>query len=193
MKNIKAILEQFAAEGLEGDWSAIHDLAQQELQRPVTPLLAVDIIIEIQDWFPFTYGGFTITAGDRSITSPEIKLPEPGIVLIERKNPPAGWALPGGFVDIGEDPVDAAIREAKEETGLDITSLSLMGVYGNPKRDPRGHTVSIVYRAAALGWPKGQDDAKEAIVVNPLKLGDIRNKLCFDHGTILTDYVLSRK
>jgi ADP-ribose pyrophosphatase YjhB (NUDIX family) len=83
-----------------------------------------------------------------------------GIVLIKRKNPPYGWAIPGGFVDYGESLEEAAVREAKEETSLDIQLKRQMFTYSDPKRDPRQHTISTIYVATALGRPKAQDDAK---------------------------------
>jgi len=85
-----------------------------------------------------------------------------GIVLIDRKNPPHGLALPGGFVDIGEKVEDACVREMREETTLDVTLIGLLGVYSDPKRDKRFHCVSCVYVCKASGVPKGEDDAKKA-------------------------------
>ena len=85
-----------------------------------------------------------------------------GIVLIRRKNPPLGWALPGGFMDVGETCETAAAREAKEETGLDVQLDLLLGVYSDPRRDPRQHTLTVVYTATAEGTPIGLDDAAEA-------------------------------
>ncbi len=99
---------------------------------PITPLLAADIIIELVDF------------------------PGRPIVLIERANPPFGWAIPGGFVDIGETVEQAAIREAKEEVCLDVKLTVLLGIYSNPKRDVRNHTVTAVYIAEASGKPKQQ-------------------------------------
>ena len=87
-----------------------------------------------------------------------------GIVLIERKNPPPGWALPGGFVDYGESLEAAAAREAKEETGLDVELTGQFGAYSAPDRDPRGHTVTNVFTARAKGTPRGMDDASRAEV-----------------------------
>ena len=110
-----------------------------------------------------------------------------GIVLIERKNEPRGLALPGGFVDIGETVEEALIREMKEETNLDVEILSLVGIYSDPKRDPRFHTVSIVFSCKAYGKPKAQSDAKD---VNIFKLEEIPfDKLVFDHKKILLDYL----
>lgn len=129
--------------------------------RPETPLLAVDIIIELID------------------------RPEKSIVLIERRNPPFGWALPGGFVDVGESLEQAAVREAREETCLDVKLKILLGCYSNPQRDPRGHTVSPVYIAEARGVPQAADDAKNLRCVPTTDLPD---DLVFDHGLILSDY-----
>ena len=110
-----------------------------------------------------------------------------GIVLIKRKYPPLGLALPGGFVEIGEKVEDACVREMKEEISLDVEIKELLGVYSDPKRDERFHTVSIFYVCHAYGLPKGADDAKEAMVV---KLEDIQlDKLVFDHAKIVQDYI----
>lgn len=109
-----------------------------------------------------------------------------GIVLIKRKNPPYGWALPGGFVNYGETLEEAAIREAKEETGLDITLSFQFHTYSDPNRDPRFHTISTVYIAKADGIPKGQDDALEAKVFNKDNLPD---GIIFDHKDIIMDYL----
>jgi 8-oxo-dGTP diphosphatase len=131
------------------------------MPAPKTPLVAADIIIELED------------------------RAEPSVVLIERKNPPSGWALPGGFVDIGESVESAAIREAAEETGLHVTLRALLCVYSDPQRDPRGHTVSTVFIAQAKGEPHGMDDARDARVFS---LDALPSPLAFDHATILSDY-----
>ncbi len=132
---------------------------------PKTPYLATDGIVEIYN------------------SSNEFQ----GIVLIKRKYPPLGLALPGGFVEIEEKVEDACIREMKEEISLDIEIKELLGIYSDPKRDKRFHTVSIVYVCRAYGVPKGADDAKEAMVV---KLKELElKKLVFDHGDILKDYL----
>lgn len=128
---------------------------------PKTPLLAADIIIEMVDHS------------------------ERPIVLIERKNPPSGWALPGGFVDVGESLEHAAVREALEETSLNVRLTTLLGCYSAPQRDPRGHTVSAVYIAEARGKPQAQDDAKQA---NIFTLNALPVSLAFDHNMILNDY-----
>lgn len=130
------------------------------MPRPETPLLTVDIIIELADE------------------------PMRPIVLIERKNPPHGWALPGGFVDIGETLEMAAVREAREETGLDVELKCLLGCYSDPQRDPRGHTVSAVFIAVAKGKPQAADDAKQAQAFDP----DKTPTLVFDHALIIEDY-----
>ena len=113
-----------------------------------------------------------------------------GIVLIERKNPPFGWAIPGGFVDHGETLEQAAIREAKEETSLNIRLKHQMHTYSEPDRDPRQHTISTVYIAEAEGTPVAQDDAKKTSIFTEEELVF---PLAFDHSAILTDYFQNRK
>ncbi|MHB8111653.1 MAG: NUDIX domain-containing protein [Syntrophorhabdaceae bacterium] len=108
-----------------------------------------------------------------------------GIVLIERKNPPSGWALPGGFVDIGESVETAAIREAKEETCLDVKLIEQFHVYSKPDRDPRFHTASVVFIAEGTGALNGADDAKRAMV---FPRGHLPPDIAFDHGKIIDDY-----
>ena len=134
--------------------------------RPVTPLIAADIIIELVD--------------------------HPGrpIVLIERKNPPYGWAIPGGFMDVGERLEVAAIREAKEEVCLDVNLKALLGIYSDPKRDDRGHTVTAVYVAEAKGEPQAADDAKNLAI---FEVDKIPTELAFDHAQVLDDYRKFRK
>jgi len=108
------------------------------------------------------------------------------LVFIERANEPRGLALPGGFVDEGEWVADAAVREVKEETGLDVELAELFHVYSDPSRDARQHTVSTVFIGRARGTPVGGDDAARAIVARPDALP---GPLVFDHATIVTDYV----
>ena len=108
-----------------------------------------------------------------------------GIVLIERKNPPYGWALPGGFVDYGESLETAALREAKEETSLDIKLISQLGAYSDPRRDPRRHTISVVFIAEAKGNPVGADDALSAKIFYE---GELPDNMAFDHREICMDY-----
>ncbi len=107
------------------------------------------------------------------------------IVLIERLNPPFGWALPGGFVDYGESVEDAAAREAAEETGLQVKLTEQFQVYSDPQRDPRLHTLSVVFLATAKGDPLAGDDAKNLGV---FEIWDLPGNLCFDHDRILRDY-----
>jgi ADP-ribose pyrophosphatase YjhB (NUDIX family) len=120
----------------------------------------------------------------------EVRGPERGIVLIERKNPPFGWALPGGFVDYGETLEQAAVREAKEETSLDVTLLRQFHAYSDPDRDPRGHAITMVFIAAADGVPKARDDARAAAVFPP---EDVRIPLAFDHRRIIDEYIAWKK
>jgi 8-oxo-dGTP diphosphatase len=110
---------------------------------------------------------------------------EGGIVLIERKNNPPGWALPGGFVEIGESVEEAASREAKEETSLDVTLTEQFHVYSRPGRDPRFHTATVVFIGEGNGALKGEDDAKQARV---FREKDLPTPIAFDHGKILADY-----
>ncbi|CAN5160504.1 NUDIX hydrolase [soil metagenome] len=128
--------------------------------KPRTPLLTVDAIIAMVD------------------------RRERPVVLIERRHEPLGWALPGGFVDIGETVEQAAVREAREETGLDIQLQRLFGCYSDPSRDPRGHTASIVFMAEARGTPAASDDAAEVGLFDPAR----PPPLAFDHAKILSDY-----
>ena len=114
-----------------------------------------------------------------------IELVEAGVVLIERKNIPHGWALPGGFVDYGESLEAAAVREAKEETSLEVQLIEQFYTYSDPSRDPRKHTISTVYIAAAQGIPQGADDAKRAKIFTK---GQLPNPIVFDHPRILNDY-----
>jgi len=108
-----------------------------------------------------------------------------GIVLIKRKNPPPGWALPGGFVDYGETVEEAAVREALEETSLRVTLTGLFGVYSSPDRDPRQHSISTVFLATASGRPRAADDAAD---IGIFRKGELPALLAFDHGKILSDY-----
>jgi 8-oxo-dGTP diphosphatase len=112
------------------------------------------------------------------------------LVFIERKNPPHGLALPGGFVDEGEFVADAAVREAKEETGLDVELVELFHVYSDPARDPRSHTISVVFIARASGTPVGGDDAARCVVCPP---DAVPAPLVFDHSTIVADYLAYRQ
>ena len=135
------------------------------MSRPVTPLLTVDIVIEMND--------------------------RPGrpIVLIERRYPPPGWALPGGFVDVGERLERAAVREALEETALAVELVCLLGCYSDPERDARGHTVSAVYVATASGEPEARDDAANLALYAP----EDCPVLAFDHALIMDDYRIYRQ
>jgi len=125
------------------------------------PLLTVDAIIEV----------------------------EGGIVLIKRKNPPPGWAIPGGFVDYGETLEEAVCREMKEETGLDVSLVRQFHTYSDPKRDPRHHTVTTLFIATAAGRPVAGDDAKEAEIFTRDNLPE---DIAFDHRQVLEDYFSKR-
>lgn len=135
------------------------------MPRPRTPEVAADIVIELED--------------------------RPGrpIVVIRRAHPPLGHALPGGFVDVGETVEQAAVREAREETGLEVTLRGLLGVYSDPARDPRGHTVAIVFVATARGEPVAGDDAAEVLVTRP----ESAPPLIADHDRIVADYIAWRR
>ena len=117
-----------------------------------------------------------------------IEIEGKGLGLIERLNPPPGWALPGGFVEVGESLEQAAVREAKEETCLDVELLGQFHTYSDPNRDPRMHCISTVFVARATGTPKAEDDAKSVAVYPKDQLPDI---LAFDHRQILEDYLNS--
>ena len=125
------------------------------------PIPTVDIIIELIDQ------------------------PNRPIILIERKNTPYGWALPGGFVDYGETVENAASREAQEEVSLSVNLIEQFHVYSNPNRDERKHTMSIVFIATATGKPQAADDAQNVQVFD---LWELPKNLCFDHDEILADY-----
>lgn len=140
----------------------IEKIMQTNNFRPTTPLIAADTIIEVMD------------INQRLM-----------IVLIERKNPPYGWAIPGGFVDVGETIEQAAIREAKEEVCLDVELTCLLGIYSDPTRDTRGHTATAVYIAKAAGMPRAADDAKSVALFN---INDLPDELAFDHAQVLQDY-----
>jgi 8-oxo-dGTP diphosphatase len=114
-----------------------------------------------------------------------IELKERGIVLIQRKNPPPGWALPGGYVDYGESLEEAAVREAREETSLDVKLVRQFHSYSDPSRDPRQHTITTVFIGRAEGEPAAADDAKE---VGVFAREDLPRVLAFDHEQILRDY-----
>ncbi len=135
-----------------------------ERWSPETPKLTVDAVIRIS-------GG-------------------EGIVLIKRKYPPFGWALPGGFVNTGETVEQAAQREAFEETGLRIENMWLLGVYSDPQRDHRFHSVSIVFVADAEGKPAGADDAEEARVFTN---DNLPQDIVFDHAEIISDFYQAEK
>ncbi|WP_333784486.1 NUDIX hydrolase [Thermocrinis sp.] len=132
--------------------------------EPKTPFLAVDGIVRLWDGKRFK-----------------------GIVLIERHYEPYGFALPGGFVEVGERVEDAVLREVKEETGLDAKIVKLLGVYSEPDRDPRFHVVSVVFVLDAEGTPKAGDDAKSVFISSLEQIPF--DKMVFDHAKILGDYL----
>lgn len=112
-----------------------------------------------------------------------------GIILIKRKNPPYGWAIPGGFVDYSESLEEAALREAKEETSLDVELIRQLHSYSDPGRDPRQHNITTVFLARAKGTPKACDDAKEIGIFNKSNLPE---PLVFDHEEILKDFFFGK-
>ena len=112
-----------------------------------------------------------------------------GIVLIERKHPPSGWALPGGHVEEGETVEQAVIRELREETNLSATNLKQFRVYSDPKRDPRGHVVSVVFTCKGKGTIKAKDDAKNITIIKITDLKKWKNKLAFDHYKIIEEWM----
>ncbi len=134
--------------------------------KPVTPLLTADVIIEMP------------------------LIDDKPIVLIDRKYEPYGWAIPGGFVEVGETVATAARREALEETSLEVELKVLLGIYSDPKRDFRGHTACSVFVGTATGKPVAADDAKDIALFDPFNI-DV--ELAFDHRQILDDYCLYRR
>ena len=120
----------------------------------------------------------------------DVIITEPGnsrrVVLIKRRNPPHGWALPGGYVDYGESVESAAAREALEETGLSVTLQRQFHVYSDPSRDTRGHTVTVVFLATATGTPVGGDDAMEARFFDA---DHLPQNMAFDHAEILQEFL----
>lgn len=136
------------------------------MPRPLTPALAADIIIELVDY------------------------PGRPIVLIERANPPYGWAIPGGFVDVGERIERAAVREAQEEVSLNVHLLVLLGIYSDPSRDHRGHTITACYVAEAKGTPIAADDAKNCQIFS---IDELPELLAFDHAEVLAHYKTFRE
>ena len=148
---------------MEAPETGVHPTAEWTEASPVRiPRIAVDLII--------------LLPGDR-------------IVLIRRNNPPHGWALPGGFLEYGESLEQAAVRECREETGLEVELIRQLHTYSDPARDPRGHTVSTVFLARADGTPRAGDDAGDA---RSVPLADLPAPLVFDHDRVLADYRRSR-
>ena len=135
------------------------------MNRPVTPQITADVIIEMP------------------------LLDDKPIILIERKYEPYGWAIPGGFVEVGETIAAAARREALEETTMEVELDVLLGIYSDPKRDSRGHTACAVFVGSATGKPIAADDAENIALFDPFNI-DV--ELAFDHRQILDDYCLYR-
>ena len=131
---------------------------EKEIEVYQNPIPTVDIIIEVES---------------------------KGVVMINRKNPPYGWAIPGGFVDYGESLEEAAVREAKEETNLDVKLIKQFHTYSDPRRDPRHHIISTIYTAKGKGIPKAMDDALEIGIFDDSNLPE---EIAFDHRSILKDY-----
>lgn len=129
------------------------------------PVPTVDIIIELVD------------------------RPHRPLIFIERKNPPFGWAIPGGFLDYGETVEQCAIREAQEEVSLQVQLVQQFHVYSDPQRDSRQHTISVVFLATATGEPIARDDAKTVGIFN---VWELPKQLCFDHDRIIRDYLQYR-
>jgi 8-oxo-dGTP diphosphatase len=136
------------------------------MTKPVTPLITADVIIEMPlvDDIP--------------------------IILIDRKYEPYGWAIPGGFVEVGETIATAALREALEETSLEVELDILLGIYSEPKRDPRGHTACAVFVGNASGKPVAADDARDIALFDPFNI-DV--EMAFDHQQIIQDYCAYRR
>jgi len=128
---------------------------------PRNPLITVDALIEIDG----------------------------GIILIKRKNPPYGWAIPGGFVDYGETLEEAVVREAKEETCLDIQIIRQFHTYSDPGRDPRHHTVTTMFIAKATGIPRAADDAQD---IGVFTRDTLPEDMAFDHRQVVEDYFEGR-
>lgn len=145
----------------------------------------------MQDSLLCPHCGKTVTRYRNPVPTVDIIIRvDAGIVLVDRRNPPRGWALPGGFVDYGESLEAAACREAREETGLVIEKLRQFGAYSDPQRDPRQHNISVVFTAQAKGQPVAGDDAKN---VGVFPLDQLPDPLCFDHARILRDYCTGKK
>ncbi len=119
-----------------------------------------------------------------------IQMPDSRILLVRRRNPPPGWALPGGFVDYGETLEAAAVREAREETGLDVQLVRQFHTYSDPRRDHRVHTITTVFLANASGTPTAGDDAADVIAVDPSRLPP---DMAFDHADIVADWLAARR
>jgi 8-oxo-dGTP diphosphatase len=136
------------------------------MNRPVTPLLTADVIIEMP------------------------LIDDKPVILIERRYEPYGWAIPGGFVEVGETIATAARREALEETCLEVELDILLGIYSSPDRDFRGHTACSVFVGSATGKPVAADDAKDIALFDQFNI-DV--ELAFDHRQILDDYCKYRR
>lgn len=170
----------------------------KHLREQETPLKEIDFCLYDQEAFTvfnkgvlgyLEYVTTKLSSGPFVTVDAIIELPE-GIVIIQRSNPPFGWALPGGFVDYGESLEDAVKREAKEETNLDLTEIKQFHTYSNPQRDPRFHTIGTVFIAKAKGSPKAGDDAAGLKIIKRSEVEKL--DFAFDHKKIIQDYLISR-
>jgi 8-oxo-dGTP diphosphatase len=153
-----------------------------------TFLISMEFLMVYETFCPMCKTAVTVFRNPFPTADVIIYAPGRGIVLVERAKPPHGWALPGGFIDYGESAENAAVREAKEETGLDVQITGLLGVYSKPDRDPRHHTLGVVYTAVAMN-PEALaagDDAAKAVFC---PLNALPQDIAFDHRQIIADFI----